>query len=227
MLRKIASGLIATLFCATATQAGVVVVLGNTETGEVIIRGNFPNGQEGEDAVHQAKAQRETGWTQLFGNDEPGWGAVACVSHDGQVYFSQVNGQKSEAEAIDGAKWGAERFIKENGGGTLIPLCAPRWNNHGQVIVFGGDGVSVSKDDKSTDVMDLVKGTIRKAVTGDYHKDCVRPEPPATAEAKLRPIGTGTAPLDATQPKKASTSSEWKPASWCPKNKSGAVGKRG
>src|SRR6476659_6258128 len=105
MLRRVSCGVVGALLFATAAQAGDVIVLGNTETGQVIIRGNFPNGQGAEDAVHAAKALRETGWTQLFGDDEPGWGAVACVSHDRQVYFSQVNGQKSEAEAINGAKW--------------------------------------------------------------------------------------------------------------------------
>jgi len=224
----VSCGVVGALLFATAAQAGDVIVLGNTETGQVIIRGNFPNGQGAEDAVHAAKALRETGWTQLFGDDEPGWGAVACVSHDRQVYFSQVNGQKSEAEAINGAKWEAQRFIQENGGGEIIPLCAPTWNNRGQQIAFGGPAVRNSISD---DVMDAVKGTVRKAATSrpdrNYQRDCVRPESPASAEAKLRPIGNGTAPLDATQPKKKTTSSEWRPAPWCSRKHNTITGVRG
>jgi hypothetical protein len=222
------TGVLGASLLATAAQAGVVVVLGNSETGEVIIRGNFPDGSEGEDAAKAAKAQRATGWATLFGDDEPGWGAVACVSHDGQIYFSQVNGQNSEAEAIEGAKWGAQRFIQENGGGEIIPLCAPTWNNRGQQIAFGGPAVRNSVSD---DVMDAVKGTMRKAATShpdrNYKRDCVRPEPPASAVAKLRPIGNGTAPLDATQPQKKSTSNEWQPAPWCSRKRNTITGVRG
>jgi hypothetical protein len=218
MLKQTFYGVLGTLLCATAAQAaGVVVVLGNTETGEVIIRGNFADGTEAETALRDAKAMRKDGWTTLFGDDEPGWGAVVCVKYDQGVYFSQVNGQKSEADAIEGAKFGADRFIKENGGGTIIPLCAPHWYNRGQQIAFGGPADLKSVSD---DAVDYVKGNVRKVTTNtdrDYKRDCVRPESAPSAEAKLRPIGNGVIPRDVAEPKKKSTSSEWKPASWCPK----------
>jgi hypothetical protein len=216
--RSVAAAAAASMFFATAAQAGIVVVLGNSETGQVIIRGNFSDGTEADVALRDAKAMREAGWTSLFADDEPGWGAVVCVKHDQGVYFSQVNGQKTEDDAVEGAKFGAERFIKENGGGTIIPLCASHWNNRGQRIAFGGP---VDQKSASDEAIDYVKGKIRNTGTTtdhDYKRDCLRPEPPATAEAKLKPIGNGTAPLDVTQPKKKSSARapEWKPAPWCP-----------
>jgi hypothetical protein len=226
MLKVAFFGVLGALLCASAAQAGDVIVLGNTETGAVIIRGNFPNGGEADDAVHEAKAERATGWTQLFGDDEKGWGAVACVRHRDGVYFFQINGQKSEAEAIEGARYGAERFIKENGGGVLISSCSPRWNNNGQQIVMTGEEAPEWKEDQG-DVVDAVKGVIRKTVAQDhdYKRDCVRPESAPSAKAELRPIGNGTMPLKDTKPVKPS--SDWKPAPWCSKKPNTITGVRG
>ena len=221
---KVAVGVVvAAMMFGSSSSLADVVVLGNTETGAVVIRGNLPDGTEAEEAVQEARGQRPDGWTQLFADDEKGWGAVVCVRHKDGVYFSQVNGQQSEADAIRVAKIGADRFIKEHGKGMFIPLCAPRWNNDGQKIAFGGDGVPEWQEGHSdSGVVDYAKGTIRNAVGAqktdrDYKRDCVRPEPAPSSRGKLGPIGTGVAPLSETQKKPASPADDWKPAAWCPK----------
>ena len=212
---------LAIVLCSGSASADVVV-LANYETGAIVIRGNLPDGSEADEAVQEAKSQRETGWTSLFADDEKGWGAVMCVRHKEGVFFAEANGKKSKGEALQVAKVKADRFIKEQGEGIFIPLCAPAWNNDGQKIAFGGDGVPEWQEQpqhKDSGVVDFAKGQIRKGVREDneaqFKRDCVRPEPAPSAGATLKPIGTGAAPLQDTQPKKAAE--EWRPAPWCPR----------
>lgn len=172
----------------------------------------------------------------LFADDEKGWGAVMCVRHKEGVYFSQANGQKSKGEALQAAKIGADRFIKERGGdGIFIPLCAPAWNNDGQKVAFGGDGVPEWQEHHHEDprVVDHAKAAIRsglKPQDRNYQRDCVRPEPAPSAEAKLKPIGSTSAPYRHLPPSKPAVSSDaWKPAPWCPPTRpnNGGGGVRG
>jgi hypothetical protein len=155
-------------------------VMGNNETGAVVIRGNLPNGAEADEAGSQALAKRKTGWTQLLEDDTPGWGAVACVRTKDEVYFSVANGHKSEGEAMQQAIGGAKLFIQKNGDGILVPNCAPRWNNQGQQISLDADQAPEWKvADDSPGAIDYAKAAAHKAagVTPGFNRDCAKPKP--------------------------------------------------
>jgi hypothetical protein len=221
-----------TVFLALCAAPAVadVFVLGNSQTGQVALRGNFPNGAESAEALKVADAEPRQAWTMLLQSDEKGWGAVACVRTKETVYFSVADGQASESDAMREALGGAKMYIQKNGDGILVPNCAPRWDNEGQQIALDGDKVPEWREsDHGSDAMEYIKGTVRSATGAapDFKRDCVHPQPPSSAEAKLRPIGNGTAPLDATMPKPKSEpkpKDTWKPQPWCKEASSGVRG---
>jgi hypothetical protein len=177
------------LIAVPSVASAELFVMGNNETGAVVIRGNFPNGIEADEAGNGALAQRKTGWTQLLEDDTPGWGAVACVRTKDSVYFSVSNGHKSEGEAMKDAIGGAKLYIQKNGDGILVPNCAPRWNNQGQQIALDASQVPDWKDGSTDDsVMDYAKGAVRKAagVNPDYDRDCA----PAKTEQRDKQAAT-------------------------------------
>lgn len=198
--------------CAASSASAEVFVLGNTQSGHVVIRGNTADAAE--QAHHEAKGIRDTGWVQLFGDDEPGWGAVMCVIHEGRYHFFFATGHKSHTDAGALARAGADRYMAASGG-SLVSPCAPRWENRGQPLAFGGDGFGPPSDmpAREPSVVDVAKGVIRKYGTTprkDYQRDCV--PPPASAKAELRPIAPGAAPAKDKRP----PAQTWKPATWCP-----------
>lgn len=201
-----------------------VFVLGNTQTGQVVIRGNRDDA--GLDASREAKGIRETGWVQLFADDTPGWGAISCVKTDKGVQFSLSSGHKTELEAVRLAKAGADKMQLQSGG-VLMFMCAPRWNNYGQPIAFGSDGMNnelqpAEKAGIVDQALGAVQGSVRKEVTKDYRRDCV--PPPQSARAELAPLERGVVqPKDTRPPART-----WKPADWCPRTlQYPASGKRG
>ena len=144
--------------------AASVIVLGNYNTGEVVIQGNQPGGSEVERAVALAKGGTNAGWTQIYGPDDDakGWGALLCVRHAKGVFFAEAIGEVSEAEARRTVEAKAERFLArlvdndtadriemkaswpalaqkalDSGLATKVE-CAPPWNNQGQQIAFVG-----------------------------------------------------------------------------------------
>ncbi len=211
-----------------APAAAEVFVLGNTQTGHVVIRGNTPDA--GLDANREAKGIRDTGWTMLFGDDAPGWGAVSCVKHAGGVQFSLASGHATELEAVKLARAGAEKIQKQTGGSIMF-LCAPRWNNRGQAIAFGSDGLPDEAGARKPSVVDQAIGKTRAVILQqtrssaprkDYRRDCL--PPPEAARAELAPLAQGV-----MQPKdKRPPAQMWKPAGWCPPSSDKvAIGKRG
>ncbi len=210
---RLSAALLLAGLAAAGAQAGEVFVLGNTETGHVVIRGNTANAAV---QVHdEAKSIRDTGWVQLFGDDARGWGAVSCVAEGGRYHFFLATGHQTEAGAAMLAKAAADRFLASKVG-RLVFMCAPRWNNRGQPLAFGGDGKGSPADppDSKPTISDIVigvpQGLIRNQVRKDYKRDCL---PPAeSAKADIRPFAPGTAPAkDVRAP-----AVRWKPADWCP-----------
>jgi hypothetical protein len=114
-----------------------VFVLGNTQTGHVVIRGNTADAAE--QAHHETKGIHDTGWIQLFGDDVPGWGAVMCVIQGDRYHFFLATGHKSHTDAGALARAAADKFMTANGG-TLVSPCAPRWENKGQLKRPGFSG---------------------------------------------------------------------------------------
>lgn len=213
------------MFCFVSPAVAEVYVLGNTETGHVVIRGNTEDA--GMLANREAKGIRDTGWVMLYGDDALGWGAVSCVKTDKGVQFSLSSGHPSELEAARLAKAGADKVQKETGG-SLMFMCAPRWNNRGQPLAFGSDGVPDDrpKTDVVDNAIDKIQGDILEknrstAPKKDYQRDCV--PPPDAGRAELAPIGSG-----AMQPKdKRPPAKMWKPAEWCPPRENRSSGIRG
>ncbi|RYD67532.1 MAG: hypothetical protein EOP58_02930 [Sphingomonadales bacterium] len=62
-----------------------VVVLGNSETGEVLVRRNQDNLAEA--TMIEAQSIRASGWRELLATRDKGWGAVICLTHDGVTEF--------------------------------------------------------------------------------------------------------------------------------------------
>ena len=62
-----------------------VVVLGNSETGQVLVRRNLPNLVEA--TMVEAQSIRASGWRELLATRDFGWGAVICVTRDGGTEF--------------------------------------------------------------------------------------------------------------------------------------------
>lgn len=202
-----------------ASAMAEVFVLGNTQTGHVVIRGNTEDAAE--QAHHEAKGIRDTGWVQLFGDDEPGWGAVMCVIQEKRYHFFFATGHKSHTTAGALARAGADKFMAANGG-VLVSPCAPRWENKGQPLAFGGDGFGPPVDVvPDTGVTDVVKGLIRQHAIPpkkDYKRDCIAP--PQSATAEIRPIGPGVAPAKDNRP----PAQTWQRGKWCPLTEPGGNG---
>jgi hypothetical protein len=136
------------------------------------------------------------------------------VKADQGFIFNVASGHKSELEAVKLARASGEKIQQETGG-VLMFLCAPRWNNQGQPIAFGSDGMN---DDPPAEKSESVignaigsaKDVIRQTVTKDYRRDCV---PPAdAARAELMPTKSGVAQVKNERP----PAKTWKPADWCP-----------
>jgi hypothetical protein len=58
------------VFVSLSSAHAEVYVLGNTETGQIVIRGNTSDA--GMSAAHEAKDIRQTGWVQLLADDVRG-----------------------------------------------------------------------------------------------------------------------------------------------------------
>lgn len=202
--------------------AGEVFVLGNTQSGHVVIRGNSVDAAD--QANIAAKAIRPAGWTLLFADDAPGWGAVVCVHHAKGFTFFPATGQPSEVDAIKLSQAAAQKFVATVGG-SLVLLCAPHWNNRGDPIAFGSAGLeSMTAAQPEKAVVDraisAAKGMVYRQVSHsqeDYNRYCVAPRP--SAKAELAPIGNGVVRrIDKRPPPKI-----WRAADWCPKHEPSAT----
>jgi hypothetical protein len=127
----------AALLTAAPAFAGEVWVVVNGNTGEVLVAGNSG---EAPDWIRRNSIQRvPEGWSQIFDDDEPGWGAVACARHaNGQYYFEIASGHPTEAQARSLATAAVQQHItRYSPDAKLLPGCGYAWNNSGQRIALG------------------------------------------------------------------------------------------
>lgn len=130
----------------------LLVVMGNTETGKMLVVSNHP------DAVSMARAQaktiRATGWTTLLTTSEPGFGAAFCVRSGKAVRFFVAHAQPSMKDAIARAREFAAPYAAEIS--QEAKVCGAPWNARAPDSV-----------ERESGVIDDMKDAVRKEVACD------------------------------------------------------------
>lgn len=100
-----------------------VVVLGNSETGEVLVRRNLDNLVEA--TMIEAQSIRATGWRELLATRDKGWGAVVCVKRDGATEFFVSHPHPTSRAAALAARAAAQPRATQLR--IAASVCAPTW----------------------------------------------------------------------------------------------------
>jgi hypothetical protein len=130
-----------------------VVVLGNVETGKLLVVSQQPNLKAV--ARAQARTVRPTGWTDLLATREPGYGAAFCVRVNDETRFFVAHGQPSIRDAIREARQQAESYAKAVD--AKVQICGAPWQS----------SAPVERPERDEGVIDAIRGTIREWVTCD------------------------------------------------------------
>ena len=124
-----------------------ILYWGDTKTGKAVRVINKANAMD--IAKAEMKAAGGDNWVLLVNSDKPGFGAAMCVRKGETIYFHTAHGYASSKEAVAAAK------EKAMAGGGLPTFCSRAlWSVN-----------EITAETKPSSVMDVVKGTVRKAVT--------------------------------------------------------------
>ena len=140
-----------------AVPAGpLIVVLGNSETGEVVSGVRRPG-----DALdllrtvrEQAWRQRESGWQTLLVSNEPGVGVATCLKDGPNWRFFVAHSPDGLGLRDARAGAAAQAAIAEARTGTKAAQCGKYWSAGGIIT-----------EERPAGVIETVQGLIRKCVT--------------------------------------------------------------
>ncbi|WDF71173.1 hypothetical protein [Novosphingobium sp. KACC 22771] len=132
-----------------------LVVLGNTETGQIVVEKNQPD--LANVALAKAHSRRATGWEELLVTREAGWGVALCVKKPGAVRFFLAHSQPDQRSAVARARDEASAYAAK----VKLPVsvCGAPWNAEAD---GGGDG-----GEQEESWIDTIKGKIRMMITCD------------------------------------------------------------
>ena len=155
-----------------AVPAGpMIVVLGNSETGEVV--SGVRRAEDGLDLLRTVREQawrvRESGWQTLLVSNEPGVGMATCLKDGDNWRFFVAHSPDSQGLRQAKADAAAEAALVEARAGITAVRCGKPWAANG-----------ILSEDRPTSAVDIVKGLIRKCVTG-------KPPPPNCRRAVKAP----------------------------------------
>jgi hypothetical protein len=151
----------------------LVVVMGNTETGKLLVVSNQPHLEAV--AARQASMIRPTGWQTLLVTSEPGFGAAFCVRHGDVTRFFLAHAQPSLKDAISRAREFAAPYAAETTQEARI--CGAPWSAQAGDVPSREEGVI----DELEDVIRKEVACDRDAKAGDANaRHCPKPDPSFT-----------------------------------------------
>lgn len=172
-----------------------VIVLANSKDGRVVVRGNYPDESEFQQAVAEAREGSDSAWVELSSGSIRGWGAVACVGYSGGVYFGEASGLGSIQEARRVAMSRAELFMQSHPASYRDSSCGLTWNNDGRKLALDGTAIGPWTEPE-TGLVDYVKGQVRKQVVPGSVPDATELQPCVNPDAAT---GGSSAPEEALQ----------------------------